>query len=109
MKLSRDRLRAQCLPDGAACSYARVTVDDSLAGNAFACRWTSNGKTICWITQLVVHRDFRERGLAVGLLNQLRQDSDDIYSLMSSHPAACLAAAKAFGGKKYAKHIVIRR
>lgn len=54
---------------------------------------------MCWVTQLVVHRDFWERGLAVGLLNHFRQDDDDIYGLMSSHPAACPAAAKAFGIK----------
>jgi hypothetical protein len=35
----------------------------------------------------------------VSLLNELRQDGDDVYALMSSHPAACLAAAKAFGRK----------
>ena len=75
----------------------RVTVDGRLAGNAFACRWRYKNKTVCWITQLVVHQDYRERGLAMGLLNQLRQHDDDIYGLMSSHPAACLAAAKAFG------------
>ncbi|KAK9482252.1 hypothetical protein V1527DRAFT_455218 [Lipomyces starkeyi] len=97
VRLSKDRLRGQCLPEGAACSYVRVTVDGHLAGNAFACRWISNGKTVCWITQLVVHHDFRERGLASGLLNQLREDDDDIYGLMSSHPAACMAAAKVFG------------
>jgi len=51
---------------------------------------------VCWVTQLVVHRDYRERGLAVGLLNELRQDGDDMYALI---PAACLAAAKAFGSK----------
>lgn len=96
VKLSKTRLRAQYLPDGAPCSYVRVSVDDRLAGNAFACRWSYKDKTVCWITQLVVHSDFRERGLATGLLNQLRQD-DSIYGLMSSHPAACLAAAKAFG------------
>ncbi|KAK9322281.1 hypothetical protein V1517DRAFT_339006 [Lipomyces orientalis] len=97
VRLSKDRLRCQCLPEGAACSYVRVTVDGHLAGNAFACRWISNDKTVCWITQLVVHLDFRERGLACGLLNQLREDDDDIYGLMSSHPAACMAAAKVFG------------
>lgn len=97
MKLSKDRLRAQCLPEDAACSYVRVTVDDCFAGNAFACRWAYNEKMVCWITQLVVHRDYRERRLAEGLLNQLIQDGDDIYGIMSSHPAACLAAAKAFG------------
>ncbi len=91
MRLSKDRLRAQYL---APCSYVRVTVEDRLSGNAFACRWIYNGKTVCWVTQLVVHSDFRERGLAVGLLNLLRQDNDDIYGIMSSHPAACLAAVR---------------
>lgn len=99
VKLSKKRLQAQHLPDNATCSYVRVTVEDRLAGNAFACRWSYKGTTVCWVTQLVVHSDFRERGLAAGLLNQLRQDDDAIYGLMSSHPAACLAAAKAFGSK----------
>lgn len=88
------------LPDSAACSYVRVTVEDRLAGNAFACRWSYKNINVCWVTQLVVHSDFRERGLAAGLLNQLRQDDDAIYGLMSSHPAACLAAAKAFGSTR---------
>lgn len=79
------------------CTYVRVMVNSRLAGNAFACRWMSDGKTVCWVTQLVVHREYRQRGLALGLLCQLRQDRDDIYGLMSSHPAACLAAIKAFG------------
>lgn len=71
-----------------------------LVGNVFACRWAYDGKTVCWITQLVVHEDYRERGLATGLLNQLRHDGDDICGIVSSHPAACLAAAKAFGSKR---------
>ena len=100
VKLSKNRLRAQYLPDDTLCSYVRVTVDDRLAGNAFACRWRYKDAIVCWITQLVVHSDFRERGLAAGLLNHLRQDDDIIYGLMSSHPAACLAAAKAFGSEK---------
>jgi hypothetical protein len=101
VRLSKNRLRAQYLPDNATCSYVRVTVEDRLAGNAFACRWSYKDKIVCWVTQLVVHSDFRERGLAVGLLNLLRQDNDAIYGLMSSHPAACLAAAKAFGSKGF--------
>jgi hypothetical protein len=28
---------------------------------------------VCWITQLVVHRDYRKCRLAVGLLNELRK------------------------------------
>ncbi|OKL55297.1 hypothetical protein UA08_09425 [Talaromyces atroroseus] len=96
VKLGKKRLRDQYLPSGADCSYVRVVVNGELAGNLFSCRWTWKDLSICWITQLVVHRDYRERGLAVGLLNQLRQDDDDFYGIMSSHPAACLAAAKVF-------------
>ena len=93
VRLSKERLRRDYLPDGLLCSYVRVTVDGNLAGNAFVCRWTASGKKRCWVTQLVVHQDYRERGLAVGLLNEFRQD-DDVYGIMSS-----LAAAKAFGSK----------
>ena len=38
VRLSKDRLRAQYLPDNARCSYVRVIIEDCLAGNAFACR-----------------------------------------------------------------------
>ena len=66
-------------------------------GNAFACRWVCcNNVSVCWVTQLVIHEDYRERGLATGLLNLLRENGDDLYGIMSSHPAACLAASKSF-------------
>ena len=55
---------------------------------------------MCWITQLVVHRDYRERRLATGLLTELREDNDDIYGIMSSHAASCLATANVFGSKR---------
>ena len=99
VRLSTERLRAQCLFDNVKCSYVRVTVNGHLAGNAFACRWTVNNRQVCWVTQLVVDRNYRERGLAKTLLNLLKHDDNDMYGVMSSHPAACLAAAKAFGGK----------
>jgi GNAT superfamily N-acetyltransferase len=100
VKISKDRLRAQYLPKGAVCSYVRVAVDDCLAGNVFACRWKYKERSVCWITQLVVHREYRERGLAMGLLNELRQDNNDLYGIVSSHAAACLAAAKVFGSTR---------
>lgn len=100
VKLSVRRLREQYLPDPAAMSYyVRVTVDGNLAGNAFACRWKHDGKNICWITQLVVDRNYRERGLASGLLRLISFDTDDRYGIMSSHPAACMAAASSYGSK----------
>lgn len=88
------------MPDRSNCSYVRVAMDGSLAANAFACRWPYNGKTVCWVTQLVVHQKYRERGLATGLLRLLGNHDDDIYGIMSSHPAACLAASKAFASKR---------
>ncbi|EGX95298.1 hypothetical protein CCM_03570 [Cordyceps militaris CM01] len=95
--LSPRRLRKQYLPDSTQSFYTRVCVDGVLAGNAFSCRWKNPaGKTVCWVTQLVVKKEYRERGLAGGLLRALRVDTDDIYGIMSSHPAACLAAAAAF-------------
>ncbi|XTI85055.1 hypothetical protein V2W45_1466022 [Cenococcum geophilum] len=51
----------QYLPNGTACSYVKVTIEDRLTGN--------------------------ERRIA---------DNDNIYGLMSSYPAACLAAVKVF-------------
>lgn len=99
VKLSGPRLRSQCLPAGARCSYVRVTVDGTLAGNAFACRWEYQGRQVCWVTQLVVHRDYRERRLATRLLEKLRDTDDEIFGIMSSHPAACIAMAKACAGE----------
>lgn len=82
-------------------------MDGRLAGNAFACRWTYENKTVCWVTQLVVHSDFRRCKLAYFLLNLLRQDDVAIYGIMSSHPAACLAAARAFGSKGIVRYHVM--
>ena len=97
VKLSARRLREEYLPDTAASFYSTVTVDGNLAGNAFTCRWKYDGKGVCWITQLVVAKDYRERGLASGLLRSLRAEADDICGIISSHPAACLAAVSSFG------------
>ncbi|CDM31854.1 Acyl-CoA N-acyltransferase [Penicillium roqueforti FM164] len=77
-------------------TYSRVIIEGKLVGHAFGCRWTCKGGTVCWITQLVVDRHHRGKGFATSLLRILRTDHDTIYGVMSSHPAACLAAVKAF-------------
>ncbi|KAI0554106.1 hypothetical protein F4679DRAFT_527144 [Xylaria curta] len=97
VSMNARRLREQCFPDATAGSYVRVTVDGTPAGHAFACRWGCDGMTVCWVTQLVVVKGYREQGLATGLLRALREDTDDIFGIASSQPAACLAAVKAFG------------
>ncbi|KAI1145192.1 hypothetical protein F4825DRAFT_467535 [Nemania diffusa] len=76
--------------------YVQVTVDGTLAGNAFACHWAWEGKTICWVTQLVVRKEYRHHGLVEDLLGALKEDVDDVYGIMSSHPAVCLAAGSTF-------------
>ncbi|KAB5560316.1 hypothetical protein GE09DRAFT_1173009 [Coniochaeta sp. 2T2.1] len=91
----------QWLPKSAMNLYTKVTVGGQLAGNVFCSRWVVDGKTICWVTQLVVSRNYRERGLASGLLTSLRREGDDIYGIISSHPAACLAATKSFGSELF--------
>lgn len=96
--MNADRLRAQCLPEGARTTYVMATVDGVLAGNAFACRWEYAGYQVCWITQLVIHSEYRERRLATTLLSNLIDSNDDAFGIISSHPAACKALAKAVGG-----------
>ncbi|KAI1935012.1 hypothetical protein LOZ66_005561 [Ophidiomyces ophidiicola] len=79
VKLSARRLRQQYLSSPSA-SYHAVTVDGNLAGNAFSCRWKQGGRNVCWVTQLVVDKNYRERGLAGGLLRSLRLEADDVYA-----------------------------
>lgn len=97
--MSARRLRKDYLPEGARSSYVSINVDDALAGNAFACQWTYRGRQVCWVTQLVVRRDFRERHLATRLLGKLRKRDDEIFGIMSSHPAALIAISKACGSR----------
>ncbi|KAH8743623.1 hypothetical protein F5883DRAFT_592349 [Diaporthe sp. PMI_573] len=103
VKMSADRLRAQCLPEGSRSTYIMVTVEGVLAGNAFACRWEYEGRQVCWVTQLVVHSDYRERRLASSLLSALIDNDDDILGIMSSHPAACKALVKSVGELRFAE------
>ncbi|KAK1659832.1 hypothetical protein BDP55DRAFT_619425 [Colletotrichum godetiae] len=101
VKMSADRLRGQCLPEGSNNTYVSIHIDGVLAGNAFACRWEHANRRVCWITQLVVHSHYREQNLATTLLLNLIDDDDDVLGIMSSHPAACKALAKAIGDIRF--------
>lgn len=52
-----------------------------------------------WVTQLVVHSDFREQGLATGLCRLLRKGGVVSWGILSSHPAAVMAMARGVGGE----------
>ncbi|KAJ5923979.1 hypothetical protein N7466_008166 [Penicillium verhagenii] len=91
--LSARRLREQYLPtstDQSRSFYIRVTIDGNLLGIPFACRWIRK----------VVDQYHRDKGLASGLLGMLKQDHNDIYGVMSSHPAACLVATANTSGSE---------
>ncbi|KAL8649273.1 MAG: hypothetical protein Q9226_005648 [Calogaya cf. arnoldii] len=109
VRMPVDRLRLQCLPDLDNCWLVRVVVDGRLAGNAFSCRWKHKSMNICWVTQLVVHTDYRQRGLASGLLRNTREDQDDVFGIVTSQAAACMAAAKAFASQYHPSRMSLHR
>jgi GNAT superfamily N-acetyltransferase len=93
------RLRAHYLPEASEAVYATAVADsDTLIGNVFACRWSYQGRTVLWITQLVVRSDFRRKGVATRMLKSLVKDGDEIFGVLSSHPAALKALSRAVGG-----------
>lgn len=97
-KLKREYLRSE---GESTSSYTRAVIDGKAVAHAFVSRWKCEDWTVCWVTQLVVDKRFRRQGLATGVLKALRRNTDDVYGIVSSHPAACMAAAKAFGSKSY--------
>lgn len=100
--MSVARLQAQCLPPGSRSTFIRVFVNDKLVGHVFGCRWLYKSQQVLWITQLVVHKEYRERRLATMLLSSFfydRNERDVIFGIMSSHAAACKTLVKAFGSK----------
>ena len=99
VRMSMNYLRNACLPLTADCSLAKATVDGRSIGHALACRWKHDKDIICWITQLVVHRDYRSLGVATRLLRQVKDSSVTVFGIASSNPLACMAAARAFGDR----------
>lgn len=95
VRASREKLREIYLPKNS--TYVRATINDVLVGQAFISRWHIANMKVCWVTQLVVHKDHRERGLATELLSAAKREGDDAYGIMSSQPAACLAAMRGLG------------
>ena len=109
VKCSPERLKAELVPKDADVTYVHVTGDEIPVVHVFACRWSYNGSRVCWITQLVVHRNHREKGLAGMLLRHLRSNDDQIMGIMTPHPFACAAAVKAFGCTLFSPHFTSRK
>ncbi|KZM22897.1 uncharacterized protein EKO05_0001285 [Ascochyta rabiei] len=97
--LTPSRLRDQHLPPAAPSILIRSLSAGQLAGHALATRWQHAGRTICWVTQLCVHPALRRQRVATEMLRALRERHSNatIFGILSSHPAAILAALRAFG------------
>lgn len=95
VKLSRERLEPWLNSDSAMLYYA--TYQEKLIGYAIAVRAKSkNFGTISWVTQLVVHSDYRNQGIAKNILFSIWGFStDDVWGIVSSNPYAIRALEKA--------------
>ena len=95
VKLSRARLEPWLDSDSATLYYALL--EEQLIGYAIAVRARSkNFGVISWVTQLVVHSDYRNQGIAKNLLFSIWGFStDDVWGIVSSSPYAIRALEKA--------------
>lgn len=97
IRISVERLRRHYLAPGTNSVLVRGMVGDKLAGHASATRWMHKGRQICWITQLCVSPEYRRRGLATQILRRLREAENDwCFGILSSSPAAIMAALRAY-------------
>lgn len=94
IKLSQNRLREWLCGDSAV-YYA--TCQGQVVGYAIAIRkLIKKYGVISWVTQLVVHKSFRNRGIAKRLLFSIWGLSDDFaWGILSSNPYAIRALEKA--------------
>lgn len=97
VRLSVSRLQQQYLFDNSCCLSLAKSADGSIVGHAFATKFEFSGVgCFSWITQLVVHSDYRNQGVASKLC-QLAWDVRAVAGcgIVSSHPHAIRALEKA--------------
>lgn len=109
--MSAKKLQQDCLPasEGTHRILIRATYNSHHIAHALACTWihhendADEARNITWITQLVVHTDHRERGIATRLLRLFTElkhvsiaPATSYYGILSSHPATIRAFLRAF-------------
>ncbi|MCB1153424.1 GNAT family N-acetyltransferase, partial [bacterium] len=93
VRLSSSRIR-DLLVDGSVIAFARL--DDELIGYAIAVQNKSVRGTISWVTQLVVHKDYRNRNIGKSLLFSIWTFSNHYaWGLITASPFAIRALEKA--------------
>ncbi|KAI0682753.1 hypothetical protein BC835DRAFT_1424040 [Cytidiella melzeri] len=101
VKMTAAKLRRQCLSDPENTVLSMRFINSELVSHAFATRWYYQEHVICWVTQLVVDVNMRQRYITTSILRHITDHAwflpASIISLVSSHPAACRAVAKLAG------------
>ncbi|KAG5178017.1 hypothetical protein JKP88DRAFT_270620 [Tribonema minus] len=93
VRLSAKQLRKQFLFDAERCSIIQAEVANQLVGHAFVCHYhIPDTGQVSWITQLVVHSEYRGRGIGKRLC-RMAWAVDRYYAcgLVTSHPHAVRA------------------
>lgn len=95
IKLSNNKLREWLENDDAIIYYA--SMKDDIIGYAIAINKKENGYGIVtWVTQLVVHKDYRNKGVAKSILFSIWGFSDHYaWGIVSANPYAIRALEKA--------------
>lgn len=94
VKMSQDRLRDYINGDNGWVAYAKD--NDILIAYAFCQRFRTSQGNISLITQLVVHTDYRKKGIATRILNSIWGFSDHFaWGLATASPFAVRALEKA--------------
>lgn len=94
VRLSPERLAKLCLFDEDCFLVRAVNEKNEVLGHAFGRRFPHQNESVVWITQLVVRRDSRERGIATGMIAMVK---GPICGLISSNPYAIFALERATG------------
>jgi GNAT superfamily N-acetyltransferase len=94
--LSVSRLKDQYLFKSNTCSLVTaMTTTDELVGHAFVCRFAFLDGFAVWVTQLVVRKDMRSKGIATEMLAKVWTKDNVAWGLVSSHPHTVRALERA--------------
>jgi len=91
VSLSSKRLRSQYLFDETCFAITAQNSKDKIIGHAFYCQFPFLEGKAAWVTQLVVHKEYRSKGIAKQLLSKTWSPENLAWGLVTSHPHAVRA------------------
>ncbi len=93
VKLSPYKLKRQCMFDET-CNVSIVRHDGHIVGHCFYTIFNNNN---VWITQLVVHSNYRNIGMGTSLMSYVLGNNWNIAAIVSSNPYAIRGFERAAG------------